>query len=68
MFFRKKPTPEKITYATIDAELRALIGKAEKARISHHALIEMLESSESAIRAKLAVSYSVAPRMHSGNI
>jgi hypothetical protein len=68
MFFPKKPTPEKITYATIDAELGALIGKAEKARISLAAIVELLESHESAIRAKLAVSYSIAPRMHCGNL
>jgi hypothetical protein len=59
MFFTKNPIPEKITYSTIDAELGAVIAKAEKARIGLALIVEMLEAHESAVRAKLAVRYSI---------
>jgi hypothetical protein len=67
MFFQKKPATEKVTYETVKKELDALIGKAEVA-INKHVLVDLLESRVMALRCKLATSYSVAPRMHSGNL
>ena len=69
MFFKlKKPTSDSITYANVKAELDALLAKAEVAHINQHILVDLLESRAHAIRCKAAANYSVAPRMHSGNI
>jgi hypothetical protein len=69
MFFKtKKPATDSITYTNIKAELDALLDNAEAAHVNRHVLVDLLESRVMGLRCKLATSYSVAPRMHSGNL
>jgi hypothetical protein len=67
MFFRKKPETE-VTFATVKAELDALITDAEVAHVNRHAMIDLLESRVAGLRMKAALSYSSASSFVSGNL
>jgi hypothetical protein len=68
MFFRKKPATEKVTFNNVKTALDKLLAEAESVHINRHVLVDLLESRAQAIRVKQAMTYSVAPRVYSGNI
>jgi hypothetical protein len=66
--FGKIKTPTSYTIEAATADLDAMLAKAAEAFVHADRLVDLMESRVSAICARQAINYSLAPRVVSGNL
>jgi hypothetical protein len=68
MLFGKTKTPTVYTVEDATKELDAVLAKAAEAFVPADRIVDLVESRISAIRARQAAAYSVAPVFARGNL